>query len=347
VSEPLTPRRVLIIRLSAIGDVILASGLLPVLKAAWPQAEISWLTEEANAGLLRHNPALSKVHILPRSRWSRAWRERRYPAVIGELVALLRQLRGARFDMVLDVQGLLKSGLLACATGAPARIGLGSKEGSRLLMTQVVSRQVISHLPGKEYRALCRALGLDDAAYRLNVTVAEQEKRQAEELLAGSGLQEGFVVFCPFTTRPQKHWFDERWIELARRTPQEFAMPVVFMGGPGDAEHADSLALAAGAISLAGKTSLPQAAAVIERARLVVGVDTGLTHLGLAMQTPCLALFGSTRPYLDPALPRSRVLYEPRACSPCRRHPTCGGTYDCMRAHQVDGVLAAMRELFS
>lgn len=342
--EVATPRRVLIIRLSAIGDMILASGLVPVLNAAWPGTEIHWLTEAGNAGLLRHNPGLAAVHALPRGRWAGLWREGRYGEVLGELRGLIRSLRGLHFDLVLDIQGLLKSALLARATGAPRRVGLGSREGGGWLMTEVVSRKVTSHLPGKEYRALCRALGLDDGAYRLNVTVAEADRGSAGAKLAEVGVGGDFAVFCPFTTRPQKHWFDERWVELARRFGAEHGMPVVFLGGPGDADHGARLAAASGALSLAGRTSLAEAAAVIGRARLLVGVDTGLTHLGLATGTPTLALFGSTRPYLEPDVARARVLYVPRECSPCRRHPTCDGRFDCMRAHEVEGVLAALRE---
>jgi heptosyltransferase-1 len=346
-SDAGAPRRILIIRLSAIGDVILSSGLIPVLKSAWPEAEICWLTEETNAGLLKHNPGLTRLYTLPRGRWAKAWKAGQYRVVIAELRQLIRELRQARFDLVLDTQGLMKSGLLARATGAPRRVGLGSKEGSRWLMTELVSRAVSSHLPGKEYRALCRALGLGDACYRLNVAVSDADRAQAEKVLTEAGVQGDFAVFCPFTTRPQKHWFDERWVELAKTFCKEFGIPVAFLGGPADAAHAERLANASGAVSLAGKTSLTEVAAVIARARLLVGVDTGLTHLGLAMSVPTLGLFGSTRPYLDPALPRSRVLYEARDCSPCRRRPTCGGTFDCMRAHEVDAVLRVMRELLS
>jgi heptosyltransferase-1 len=341
------PKRILIVRLSAIGDVILASGLIPTLKAAWPQSEIFWLTEEANAALLRHNPGLDGIYILPRRRWAGLLRERRYRACWGELLALIRQLRQARFDLVLDIQGLLKSGLLARVTGAGQRIGLGSREGSGLLMTRVVSRAVSSHLPGKEYRALCQALGLDTTPYRLEVVVSAEDRLAADKVLAEAGVGPDFAVFCPFTTRPQKHWFDERWVELARQVQAEFGKAVVFLGGPADREHGAALAQASGAFSLAGKTALGEAAAIIQQARLLVGVDTGLTHLGLAMAAPTLALFGSTRPYLVPDMPRSRVLYEPRTCSPCRRRPTCDGRFDCMRAHEVAGVLGAIRELLA
>lgn len=343
------PRRVLVIRLSAIGDVILASGLLPVLAAAWPGAEIDWLTRPANADLLRHAPHLAGLHLLPRRPAGPWWRPRVLVPFLREAAALRRTLRGRRFDLVLDVQGLLKSGLWARLTGAPVRIGLGSREGSGLLMTQVVSRAVESHLPGKEYRALCRGLGLDTVPYRLGVAVDDDAARRAAQRLRAAGVEGDYVALAPFTTRPQKHWLHDRWVECARRLEAERGLRVVVLGGPGDRDSAAALAAGAGrgAVSVAGATSLAEAAAVIRDARLLIGVDTGLTHLGLAVGTPTLALFGSTRPYLDPAVPRARVLYEPMDCSPCRRHPTCGGAFTCMRRHTVEAVLAAADALLA
>lgn len=339
------PKRVLIIRLSAIGDVILSSGMVPVLRSAWPEAQIFWLTEDVNANLLSANAELEKLYVLPRGHWRRLWKAGRLLALFREVSAFIKVLRAAEFDMVLDIQGLLKSGLLAWSSGAPVRVGLGSKEGSQYLMTRVVSRAVVSHLPGKEYRALCQSMALAIKNYRLNVAVADAARHHAKTMLAETGVSKPFAVFCPFTTRPQKHWFDDHWIALAQRFRAELGLNVVFLGGPGDVDAANHLAEAAGVLSLAGKTSLAEVATIIEDARILVGVDTGLTHLGLAMSTPSLALFGSTRPYLETESVHAQVLYEPRACSPCRRRPTCGGTFDCMRVHSVEKVLHAAEGL--
>jgi lipopolysaccharide heptosyltransferase I len=339
------PRRVLVIRLSAIGDVILSSAVIPVLSAAWPQARIDWLTQDVNADLLSANPRLDRVHVLPRRRWASWLKEHRYLKVLGEFGALAGVLRRRRYDLVLDLQGLLKSGVWAWLSGGHTRIGLGSREGSGLLMTRVVSRRVESLQPGKEYRALCAALGLDTAPFAMDVVVSGPEAAAAAELLAGMGVKGPYAVFAPFTTRPQKHWFDERWIELARRLREVTGLPVLMLGGPGDRDHARAIAgyLEGGIVDLTGRTSLQACAAVIRGAHLLVGVDTGLSHLGLAMGTPTLALFGSTRPYLDPGVSRGRVLYEALECSPCRRHPTCNGEFTCMRLHTVDKVMEAVR----
>lgn len=341
------PAAILVIRLSAIGDVIMASGLLPALRAAYPEARIGWLTDEANADLLRHHPRLDRLHLWPRRRWRELRRAGQYRQFLREALEFIRALRRERYALVLDLQGLLKSGIWARLSGGRRRIGLGSREGSGLLMTEVLDRRVDSPKIGKEYRKLAEFLGAPPDAFRLDIAVSAESRAAARELLRAEGVAGDYAVIAPFTTRPQKHWFDERWAELARALAAQRGWPVVMLGGPGDRERAEAIAGLAGGglVNLAGRTRLNQCAAVIEGAKLLVGVDTGLTHLGIALGVPTLALFGSTRPYLDTGRPDARVLYEPLDCSPCRRRPTCGGSFDCMRRHTAASVLAAIEAL--
>jgi heptosyltransferase-1 len=340
------PKSILIIRLSAIGDVIMASALIPALRNAFPDARLVWLTEDSNAGLLQSNPRLDAVVAWPRRRWSRLLRERRYRTCWSEFRALVGSLRGERFELVLDLQGLLKSGLWALFSGGRTRIGLGSREGSQWLMSRVVDRRVTSDRIGKEYLKLARELGIETGPFPMDIAPSPQEQAEAAALLAASGIGGSFAVIAPFTTRPQKHWFDERWVQLSVSLADARKLQVVMLGGPADQPQARAIAARApGLVDLAGQTSLGQCAAIIQRAALLIGVDTGLTHLGIAMRTPTLGLFGSTRPYLDTGFERAMVLYEPLPCSPCRRHPTCDGEFTCMRLHTVDRVLSAAEGL--
>ncbi|NDE34386.1 MAG: lipopolysaccharide heptosyltransferase, partial [Gammaproteobacteria bacterium] len=135
------PKRILIIRLSAIGDIIMASGLIPALRHLWPNATIAWLAEDAMADTLAQNPKLDRVHRIPRAAWRKMRKENDYLGLIKSLLAMKRQLTNERYDLVLDLQGLLKSGIWAWASGAPYRIGLGSREGSQFLMTRVIPRE--------------------------------------------------------------------------------------------------------------------------------------------------------------------------------------------------------------
>lgn len=339
------PRRILVIRLSAMGDIIMASGLIPALRNLWPNAHLGWLAEESHSGLLLDHPRLDRLHRLPRGRWRQLRQSRQFRTLAGEIRSFVRDLQSERYDLALDLQGLLKSGVWARLSGARRRIGLGSREGSQWLMTQVMPRAMGDPRIGKEYRELGVRLGARAEDFAMDIPVPEAARQRARTLLAAAGVRGDYALMAPFTTRPQKHWFDDRWAMLANRLEARY--PPVLLGGPGDRARAEGILAMAGGrtVSLAGATSLPECAALIEGAALLIGVDTGLTHLGLALQTPTLALFGSTAPYLDTTRENGLVLYEPRDCSPCHRRPTCGGRFDCMQAHTVEAVLAGVERL--
>ena len=340
-------KRILIIRLSAIGDVVMASGLIPALRSLWPEARLAWLAEPAGASLLRENPRLDQVAVWPRGEWSELWRRHRYLAWGSRVRDFARTLKSQRFDLVLDAQGLFKSAIWARATGAPMRIGLASREGSHRLMTEVLQPRRDDPRIGSEYRQLAQHLGAEPEAFQMDLPVSEQTDTTAQALLTDTGVTTPYAALAPFTTRPQKHWFEARWAALADRLEAELGLQCVMLGGAESRASAGRIHQAAGGglVDLAGRTSLPQSVAVIARAKLLVGVDTGLTHMGIARRVPTLALFGSTRPYLNTSTPAAQVLYEPLICSPCRRRPTCAGTFTCMRLHTVDSVAAAAARL--
>jgi len=336
---------ILIVRLSALGDLVMASPLVHALRAARPDARITWLAQSGHGEILATHPGLDELIAWDRSRWSALWSQRRYATLAGEIRGFHRSLRERRFDAVIDVQGLLKSAVLARATGAPLRIALDPREGSGILCTHAVHTRRGDPALGSEYRDLARQLGLDEAAFDEPLPGADAPDRDAARaVLAEAGVTGPYAAICPFTTRSQKHWFDARWRELARALHAESKIPVVVLGGPGD--RAASALLCAhepALVDLAGRTGVREAVAVLQGAQAVAGVDTGLTHAAIMSDVPTVALFGSTRPYLDTGRARARVLYHPLPCSPCRRRPTCNGAFTCMRAHEAGAVLQALR----
>ncbi|TVQ91811.1 MAG: glycosyltransferase family 9 protein [Chromatiaceae bacterium] len=345
------PRRVLLVRLSAIGDVLFASPLIAAARQAWPAAHLAWLAEPGGASLLQAHPDLDELIEWPSQRLRTLWHERRLAALLAELRQQRRALRARGFDLALDLQGLFKSALPVWLSGAPVRIGLGSREGSGRLMTRVIPRTAAAAEAriGSEYLHLAQALGLAPGAFPLTLHLAAEAQQQASALRRAHGIDRAYAVLCPFTTRPQKHWFAERWAELAQHLQRIHGLAVLVLGGPGDRAAGAALsARAAGAlIDLSGQTRLPEAAALIAGARLVIAVDTGLGHMGIALARPTLLLFGATCPYTDTTRANARVLYHPLPCSPCRRRPTCGGAYTCMREHSVAAVLAAATALLA
>lgn len=324
------PRHILIVRTSAIGDVIMASPLISALRSKYPEAKISWLAEPFVHSLIEHHPELHRVFSFPKERFKALWRDRKFKTLFKELRVLIRQLKRQRFDLAIDAQGLLKSGIWLWLSKAERRVGFRSKEGSNWMMTELVEKPLGHPEISSEYRAMADYLGCDINSFSLEIAVPVKIHKQVQELLRSYSLYQ-FVVICPFTTRPQKHWFDENWRELALLFHQEMQWPVIVVGGPDDQSHAESICQGLPFMfHLCGETNLLQSVEVIHQAELVVGVDTGMTHAGIAMNTPTLALFGSTRPYLETGTDLAKVIYLNKSCSPCRRAPTCGGSFDCL-----------------
>ena len=337
--------KILVVRLSAIGDIVFASPLIAALRRAYPQAHIAWLVQPEYRSLLDRHPDLDEVVVCPLGHWRRLWRERRLRELMSGISALRTTLRERRFDLAIDLQGLLKSGALTRLSGARERIGLGSREGSQWLMTRTVQRGGDPRRIGSEYLYLAQTLGLPVDDFAMAVHYGEAEADFAERVIAEHDLSGGYAVLCPFTTRPQKHWIEERWAPLAAHIQGDLGLRPVLLGGPADRQAATRIGDAADTplVDLTGRTSLIEAAALIERASLLIGVDTGLGHMGIAFGTPSLLLFGSTCPYLDTTRANARVLYHKLDCSPCKRRPTCDGAFTCMRLITIEEILNAAR----
>ncbi len=339
--------RILVVRLSAIGDIVFASPLISALRARYPLALIDWLVQPESRSLLEHHPDLNEVIVWPRGEWQQLLKERRWYTLWCEIKRFRKELRSLDFDLAIDVQGLLKSGVLAWLSGARERVGLGSREFSQWLMTRVVDKSGDSKRIGSEYLKLAQELGLPIDNFKMQVELDKSDVAYAQYFIDERGLQAGYVIICPFTTRLQKHWIETYWVELIPHLEATFGMPVVMLGGPGDAEAAQHIEsrLTSGLINQVAVTSLRQAAALIKYSELIIGVDTGLTHMGIAFIRPTICLFGSTCPYLDTTHDNAVVLYHKLDCSPCRRNPTCNGRFDCMRAITVDEVLEQAQRL--
>jgi heptosyltransferase-1 len=341
------PKKILIVRPSAIGDIAMASSMLAPLARGFAGAKISWLIEPAMSAVLAENEYVDQLLLWPKQEWQRLFKDGHWIRLARVILAYRKSLRAAEFDLVLDAQGLFRSRFLSWLTGARRRIGFDSKEPGRFLMSRVISRGEDSERMSSEYLHMLREIGLQGGAFHQCLNVGNGDDEIAAKTLASLPIVGPFVAAAPFTTRPQKHWIRERWSELASKLHDEFGWPMVLLGGPDD--HASAEEICAGApgaaVSLAGSLPLAVSMAVLKRAALVIGVDTGLTHMGPAFARPTIALFGATCPYLHTSRDNTRVLYHKRDCSPCRRKPTCDGAYTCMREISVNEVVATAHDL--
>lgn len=293
-------QRILVVKLSAIGDVIMASPFPRGLRDLYPDARIDWVVEPMSADAVRGNPYVNEVIV-----WNRA-KGRAARGLLGlrsfakDVVSLRRRLHG-RYDLALDIQGLGRSALAMWVSGAPVRVGKDdARECGRLLLTHAYPVPEPTYRAALQYTEILRCLGHPDPPVDLEVYPDDANRANADALLEGFSAPSGFVSVTPATTRPYKHWTDRAFAQTLDMLKTELGLEAVIHGGPGDVAMAERIAKLCTRVEpriVAGLTTLRDAAEVIRRSRLLVGVDTGLMHFGMATRTPTVAIFGPTNPH--------------------------------------------------
>lgn len=341
----------MVVRLSARGDVMFATPIIRALRDRYPDTHLTWVVEKAASDVVLHHPELDEVIIWERGEWKKLIRRGRFGALWRAFRAFRDRLRARDYDLAIDMQGLSRSGWVTWLSRAPVRVGLGSKEGSSLLMTHRYPTGIeIAHMSG-EPRLMAQWLGLDTSDFSLDLHLEPRVLEGADRALEAAGVHGPFLLIVPFTTRPWKHWLESRWASLARAMKKEFRLPVVLVGGPADREAADRiLAEADGAIvDLVGRTSLGEAVGVVSRAQLVVGVDTALTHAAHGFLRPTICVFGPAG-YSAAPTPKARMVRHWLDCVPCKamgNRITCGGDYTCMKLITGQEIMVHARELLA
>ncbi len=305
-------RRLLLVRLSAIGDIV---HTLPVAAAlAEARYDVVWAVQPAGRALVDGNPAVAACVVIPPSTPFR-------PGAISRAVAALR---AARVDTALDLQGLWKSGFWARASGAARRIGWSGaarrEPASSLLLTErhVLPAGVV-HVIDKNL-ALLAALGLDAVGRRdFPLPPFEREAARVDRELAALGLERPVVVH-PGGGWASKLWPAESFGELAARLARR-RIPTLVSWGPGEEGLAERVVASSGGTAIACfPASLLEFAALARRARALVAADTGPLHLACAVGAPAVALFGPTDPARNGPWNRAdRVLARRPPCFPCHR----------------------------
>jgi lipopolysaccharide heptosyltransferase I len=281
--------RILIVRLSAIGDVIHGVPVLAALRAALPQSFLGWVVEGRAGDLLDGHPALDALVRVPRG-WLKSPRE---------VWRLRRRLHDLQFDTAIDLQCLTKSAIAAWLSGARRRIGKGGSDGrelSRWIHNELVpcgGDHVIEH-----YLDLLKPLGIEAPAVRFDLPEHSADARTADGFLLANGLAAGrFAVLNPGAGWPSKVWPAERYGELARTLAKSHGLPSVAVWGvPSERALAERIVAESGSHArLAPATSMTELAALCRRAALFVGSDTGPMHLAVAVGTPTISLHGPSR----------------------------------------------------
>jgi lipopolysaccharide heptosyltransferase I len=303
----LRPERVCLIKPSALGDVVNALPVLSALRAIWPEAWMAWVVNRSLRGLLDGHPELDEVIPLDRSG------ARLSPGGASAVVRFLAGLRERRFEVTIDLQGLLRSGIIAAATRAPIRVGLAdAREGA----TQFYTHRVTP--PGSiddahavdRMLSLASAFGADTSNPRFVVAFDEEDRLWARSVLAG--VANPRLVLNLGARWLTKRWPPEHFAEIARRAIESRGAGLVAVGAPEDRPLVDALRArlpSTPILDLCGRTTLPQLAALAAESELFVSNDTGPLHLAAAAGARVVGVYTCTSPRLNgPCGPRATAI---------------------------------------
>jgi lipopolysaccharide heptosyltransferase I len=324
----------LLIRLGSLGDIVHGIPAAAALRQRYPDARIDWLVDPKYVGLLELVDGLdAPVPFDPRGlvRGGAAW-------------ATLGRLRAARYDAVVDLQGLLKSAVVARLTGGARVVGFPRghlrERAARIFYTETPDPGPAAHVIHKNL-ALLRALGVEAGGIRFPL-------REVQSALAAAVrarfAPDGYALLNPGAAWPNKRWPPARFGAVAAAIRREVGLRSLVMWGPGEEPlAAEVVAASDGAAEASPETTITDIVAIVRGARLMVSGDTGPLHIGGALGVPLVALFGPTLPARNgPWDARDAVLSRVEQCG-CVYERQCRRTERCIDDIGVDEVLAAVR----
>lgn len=285
------PRRIALVKPSALGDVVHSLPVLSALRRHWPEAHITWVINRSYAPLVEGHPELDAVVAFDRG----AVRRGPLPGAVAA-TRFIRELRAGRFDLVVDLQGLLRTGIMGLLSGARVRAGFAAaREGAAQCYTHRVEVPDADRIHAVDrYWRVALALGCPDGPKRFHVPIAPEADAQARRWLAG--FPRPWLAIAVGARWETKRWPAKRFGHAARLVLARSGGTAVFVGGPEDAPLAElaRAELTGPNLNLCGLTSLPQLAAVLAQADAFFGNDTGPLHLAAALGRPAVAPYTCT-----------------------------------------------------
>jgi len=338
-------KRFLVIRLSAIGDVVRTMPAVKGLRERYPDAYIAWLVEEKSSDVLVDCPYLDRVIVFPRKQLVGRTGSR-----TRSLNEFVRELRCERFDTVLDFHGIFKSGVLARLSGAKERIGFHrryTKEFNFLFVNHAVIP------PGKRINRFERNISLVESLdavpsnLDVEIVIPDDVKRRVGELLGPFDRSRPLVAVHPTTSRPFKLWDSGNYAKVADKLATDDGAQVLITCGPGERDAAQQVVerMQSPPPPVIQSGSLREYAWLVKQADVYFGGDTGPMHIASAMGAPVVAMFGPTDPVVNsPYRQPHRVLYKDLPCSPCKER-RCSRNLECMTAITVEEAYQAIVDM--
>ena len=345
--------KILIVRLSAIGDVLHATSVIHNLKRLRPDCHLTWLVSPPADSLLQGNPDIDHLLVWDRRRMDKAFAGLKFKKVIACLKEARSLMAPYHFDVALDIQGLFLSGLLTRLSGAPWRIGIHERhEGNFLFMTEMAPDITDRHKI-RRYATALQPLGIGPDDFHPGLVLALPDKLHAfaETFWQSHGIKlhdpaHPLLMVNTRTTWPDKNWAPENFGHALRSLPE--SIQIVFSGAPGDEAYIRKAQQALGrpALSIAGETSLLELAALLHTADLLLTGDTGPLYIAEAVGTTTVSLWGPTHPDIyGPLTSGHHFILSPHGCTACCKTHCRYKTNACMHAIKPAAVTAKLKEL--
>jgi len=329
--------RVLMIKLSSFGDIIHTLPALNALKKSYPEAEIDWITEEIGYSFLYGHPYLRKILLFPRHTLTKKLKKSQLLEVIKEIIILRKKLKN-NYDLIIDFQGLLKSGFIAFLAEGKEKIGFANsrEKGFFFFFTKKIKTNYQEH-------AILRYLKLLNCA-GIPVSFKDISFPLPPVPNVSFDIKQPYIVINPVTRWESKMWFLEKWTALGKAL-LNLGYEVVFTGQKRDKEYIKFICQNIGSsINLAGKTDLKSLIPLYEKAHLVISLDTGTLHLAVATGTPTISLFGPTAPWRTGPFGKGHIVFFKKlSCQPCFKRKC--KTRECMKKIEVEEIISAVKEM--
>lgn len=343
---------ILIVKLSAIGDVVHTLPALNAIRKHYPKAHITWLVEEAAYGIIEGHRALDRIIVSKRKDWMKKLLGKSHIATIRKICRFIKELRDTRYDLIIDFQALLKSAVLVWLARGKCKMGFDKgmehMEYSYLLLNHRFAPVDMDNHALLRGMMLLKPLGIESDEIEFHLPISDEDRKSVDALLKKHDIKPGgrLIAINPVAKWETKLWSSRKFAWLADSLRERFPVDLVFTGSRGDRKKIDGIidGMQDSAVNLAGETTLKTLAALYEKAECVVSTDTGPAHVAAAIGTPVVAIFGPTAPWrTGPFGENHQVIRADLSCSPCfkRQCPTTA----CMDQIEVADVLAGIDRL--
>lgn len=334
---------ILIVKLSAIGDVIHALPVPYVLKQKYPKAHITWVVEPTAYELVKHNPYVDEIIVFHKKSFKsfKGFRENYRP--------FAKLLQKRKYDISIDLQGLFKSAAVVFTAKAKCKIGyVDMREGSNFISKSIIGEHSQGHIVDR-YLDTIRYLGCNTEKVIFPLKNTEEEINFVDNLLSEVNiLNQDFVIFAVGTNWVNKCWSVENFAKLSNELAQHKLKVVLIGFGKNDEQKAQDiikLAKSGNIVNLVGKTTLMQTARIIKLSKAIIGGDTGNLHLAAALQIPAIMLMGPTDPNRNgPYKQQENVILSGHDCDGCWKR-TCAKNIDCLASIQPEQVIEKLRRI--